>query len=472
MSLPPDAPARRSGTDLGEHLSLLRRRWLLFLGLTLAGGTTGLALLRLTPPAYTATTQVLVAAVGTQEQGNQVTNRQREPLNLDTEAQVAQSAVVAARAAKLLHAPVLAPVEVSVPPNSAVLSISVTAAAPEAAAAQSRAYAEAYLANRTAGAQAAIALQQRAMLAKLRQVNSGLDAVTKELEGLRKGTAAHTLAAHRQSVLNRQTYSLTLKYDTLKTTTVTPGSVISEAVPPGAPSSPSLPLYLGTGLMLGLLLGSAAATVRDRLDTRLRTPADVERLTGLPVIAALPGAPSAVATGPATAAEVVHDLASTVIAACPGKRLLVRAVPTGHGVSPVAGSLAASTSLSVLDGSDVGDLARADAAVLVVGLGRATSEQVAAVVHHLGRQHVPVLGVVTSVPEPGAPAPEQAVPARPSTPLGKLVAGAEQVSISGSGSTSASTSEPGYGYGSASGSGVTSETTPMQAVSHPPGRPS
>ncbi|MDF2708174.1 Wzz/FepE/Etk N-terminal domain-containing protein [Nonomuraea muscovyensis] len=415
MSLPPDSPPRRSGTDLGEHLSLLRRRRLLFAGFLLAGGAAGLGLQWLLPPAYTATTQVLVAPVGAQEQSNQVTARQREPLNLDTEAQVAQSAVVAARAAKLLNATELEPVEVTVPPNSAVLTISVTAATATGAAAQSRAYAEAYLANRTAGAQAALALQQRVMLAKLRQVNTGLDTVTEELSALARGSAEHTRALHRQSVLIRQAASLTLKYDALKTTTVTPGSVISEAVPPEEPSSPSLPLHLGTGLMLGLLAGTAAAQVRDRLDTLLRTPADVERLTGLPVVAALPGDGDA---------RTLHDLASAVIAACPGRRLLVTGVPAGHGVSRVAGALAARTPLSVLDGSDVGDLTRADAAVLTAGLGAATAEQVAEAARRLRRHHVPVIGVVTTAGEPPA-APDPA-PGRPHPSLGKLVAGPER----------------------------------------------
>ncbi|NUR88749.1 MAG: lipopolysaccharide biosynthesis protein, partial [Nonomuraea sp.] len=119
-----------SGLDLREHLSLLRRRWLLFVGFPVVGVTASLALLRVTPPKFTATTQVLVSPVGAQDQPNQVSNRQRESLNLDTEAQIAQSAVVAARAAKELHVQVPEPVEVSVPPNSAVLWISVTAADP------------------------------------------------------------------------------------------------------------------------------------------------------------------------------------------------------------------------------------------------------------------------------------------------------------------------------------------------------
>ncbi|WP_219469488.1 YveK family protein [Nonomuraea rhizosphaerae] len=414
MTLTPDFPGRRSGTDLAEHLSLLRRRWLLFVGCLLAGGTTGLALMRLTPPVYTATTQVLVAPVGVQDQGNQVTNRQREPLNLDTEAQIAQSSVVAAKAAKELGTATPEPVDVSVPPNSAVLWISVTAADPAVAAAHSRAYAEAYLTNRTESAQATMTAQQKATLVKLRQVNTALDGVIKQLAGLRRGTIEHSIAVHRQSVLNRQAYSLTLKYDALKTVAVTPGSVISQATTPTRPSSPSLPLYLGTGLMIGLFLGAAAAYGRDRLDTRLRTVADVERLTGLPVLADLSGPHER---------GVPHDLAAAVVAACPGKRLLVRAIPPELGATPVAVPLARVAPLSLLTGADVGDLARADAALLLVGLGRATSVQAAAVVRGLSRHDIPIIGVVTTTDL--NPAPMLAPEPRPGTPLGKLVASVE-----------------------------------------------
>src|SRR5690606_9060354 len=137
----------------------------------------------------------------------------------------------------------------------------------------------------------------------------------------------------------------------------TPGTIISRPMPPDAPSSPSLPLYLGTGLMLGLLAGVAAAYVRDRLDTRLRTPADVERLTGLTVLGDL--------SGP-RAPGSLHDLASALVAACPGKRLLVVSLPADLCSSSPSEPLAVSAPLVVLDGSDVRDLSRADAAVLLV----------------------------------------------------------------------------------------------------------
>ncbi|MEV1169380.1 hypothetical protein AB0J09_13250, partial [Nonomuraea sp. NPDC049784] len=326
------------------------------------------------------------------------------------------------------------PVEVSVPPNSAVLWISVTASDATVAADQSRAYAQAYLTNRRESALAALSEQQRAVLAKIKQVNAAIDAVIKQLGGLAKGSAEHTIASQRQSVLNRQAAGLALKYDALRTVAVTPGTVISQATPPSAPGSPSLPLYLGTGLMAGLLAGSAAAYARDRLDRRLRTAADVERLTGLPVLSDVssPREPG-----------VAHELACAVVAVCPGKRLLVKALPADLRESTQADPVAVSLPLTVLDGFDVRDLARADAALLLVGLGRVTSDQVGAAVRQLGRHDVPIIGVVTATD--ALPSFVPLLEPRTHTQLGKLVATGEL---------------------------EVAETTPMQAM-HPrrPGQP-
>lgn len=285
MSLPPDTPVRRSGGDLADYVSLVRRRWPILLFFLAAGIGGGVALLRLTPPAYTATAQVLVSPTGLSEQTNQVTNRQREPLNLDTEVQIAQSAVVAEKARAVLKS-TPEHVDVSVPPNTSVLEISYTAADPRTAAAGAGAYAQAYLANRKESATQALDAQLKALLAKLKQVNASLVTVADTLPGLARGTAERTIALQRQTLLSRQVYNLTVRYDALRTVPVTPGSVISEAVAPAEPVAPSPPLHLGSGLMIGLLAGVGAAWVRDRLDTRIRTGSDLRRLTGLDVLSA------------------------------------------------------------------------------------------------------------------------------------------------------------------------------------------
>ncbi|MDF5754801.1 Wzz/FepE/Etk N-terminal domain-containing protein [Spongiactinospora sp. TRM90649] len=399
MSLSPDFPDRGSGTELSEYTSLLRRRWLIFFFCLASGFTGGAALLRYTPSSYTATTQVLVSPTGVNDQINQLSGRQRESLNLDTEAQIAQSAVVAEKAATNLKPSALAEpvpaatIAVAVPPNSAVLSISATAATPASAAAHARAYAEAYLQQRTEAAQRELGVQLKALSAKLKQVNADLGEIATSLPGLARGSAERTIAQQQQDVLSRQVYNLTAKYDTLRTVAITPGSVISEAVPPGAPSAPSAPLHLGSGLMLGLLAGAGAAFARDRLDTRLRGARDVERLTGIPVIAGPSGVPGGRdPDGP-------HELASTLIAARPGGHLLIRPVGADFEGRQLTRALAGPLAPTrVLNGDGLHDLARAETAVLLVSLRGVSAREVATAAQALRRTGTRLIGAIVLRP--------------------------------------------------------------------------
>ncbi|RBQ18706.1 hypothetical protein DP939_19720 [Spongiactinospora rosea] len=397
--LSPDFPERGSGTDLSEYTSLLRRRWLIFFFCLASGFTGGAALLRVTPPAYTSTTQVLVSPTGINDLSNQVNGRQRESLNLDTEAQVAQSAVVAEKArAKLTPSAMAEPIPaatiaVAVPPNSAVLSISATAATPASAAAHARAYADAYLQHRTEAAQREVSTQLRAFTAKLKQLNDDLSKIATTLPGLARGTAERTIAQQQQDVLSRQVYNLTVRYDTLRTVAITPGSVISEAVPPGAPSAPSPALYLGSGLMIGMLAGAGAAFARDRLDTRLRTARDVERLTGVPVIAGPSGVPAG------RDPDTPQELASTLLAARPGGHLLIRPVGADHEARQLADALARPLDPTrVLTGEGLHDLAHADSAVLLVALRGVPAREVNAAAQALRRAGARLIGAVVVRP--------------------------------------------------------------------------
>ncbi|MBF6064257.1 protein tyrosine kinase [Nocardia terpenica] len=72
-------------------------------------------------------------------------------------------------------------------------------------------------------------------------------------------------------------------------------AVVDKAQLPGAPSSPQRSRILVLGLLAGLVLGSAAAFARDRLDRRLRTSTDLAALAPVPILGIVddgrPGAP-------------------------------------------------------------------------------------------------------------------------------------------------------------------------------------
>ena len=391
--------------DIAEYGSVLRRRWQVFLSCLVTGMIGGAVLLTETPAAYTSTAQVQVFPTGTQEQVNLITPRQKEPLNLDTESQIAQSTVVASIAAQTLKYTdpegLREMVKVDVPPNSAILSISFTTADPESAARGAQAFADAYLRNRYRSAMDALAAEQKVLAAKLRQVNADLAKAAAAVPTQARGSAARTITAHRQAVLARQASSLTVKYDALKTVAITAGTVISPARPSAEPSAPSAPIYLGSGLFLGLLCGAGAAFARDRLDTRLRRSGDVERLTGLPLLAEM---------APRPETTIFHELAAVAVTALGDGHhtlLLEDLGDEGHDRSAAKGlgaALAHLAPISVVTGRG----ARPDAGMLLAALGRTTSDDVAGAVRRLARQGVRVLGVVTVPPGPAVALPDQA----------------------------------------------------------------
>lgn len=68
---------------------------------------------------------------------------------------------------------------------------------------------------------------------------------------------------------------------------------VEDALAPLSPSSPNVPLNLALGGLVGLALGVGAAVLRAVLDTRIRTPRDVELVTDRPLIGAIAFDPKA-----------------------------------------------------------------------------------------------------------------------------------------------------------------------------------
>src|SRR5699024_9803261 len=88
--------------ELAEYGALLRRRWRLVVAGLLAGLVLVGGYVLLLPMTYTSTASVLVTPTGVQDPTPLANGSSRAEVNLDTEAQIAQSIVVADKARKRL----------------------------------------------------------------------------------------------------------------------------------------------------------------------------------------------------------------------------------------------------------------------------------------------------------------------------------------------------------------------------------
>jgi len=281
------------GTDsLTDYGAGLRRRWKVVLLGMLLGLAAGCALLALQSKHFTSTTSVLVQPAGTGS-ASLANGRTEGEINLDTESQLVSSAQVAEDARTLLRTEdsvftLLDRVQVTVPPNSQVLSIAYTADTAKGAQEGSHAFAQAYLTSRATAAKAQVDLTVAGLQTQLKAAQKQLKTITDRLAGLVDGVPDQVYAEAQRNVVVSQIQDLTTRLAPLQSTPASPGEIITDAPLPRRPSSPIPALDLGGGLALGLLLGLAAALAVDRRDHRLRRPEDVERHVGVPVLADVP----------------------------------------------------------------------------------------------------------------------------------------------------------------------------------------
>lgn len=61
-------------------------------------------------------------------------------------------------------------------------------------------------------------------------------------------------------------------------------TVLTPAVPPVAPTSPSWRINIALGLFVGVVVGLAAVAIRETLDSKVKGPRDVQKLTAAPIV--------------------------------------------------------------------------------------------------------------------------------------------------------------------------------------------
>jgi capsular polysaccharide biosynthesis protein len=339
-----------------DYTGVLRRRWLIVVAGAALGLVGALAYVAVAPKSYVATTGVYLkttgADVGSGIRGNRIGNTH---VNLDTEAQVVTSGIVATRAGHMMHSS-LSPAElageivVAVPPNSQILDISCTASTATGAATCANDFAAAYLLNRRISAGAALGARIHGLQATISSLQKSTAKLQTAISSLRANSATRlgdqaTVAANKVRVHSLSDQATKL---TGLAANVQGGRVITAATPPGKPDSPDKSLVVPSGLVAGLILGLIVAFIWERRTWRLYGAGDVERVLGLPVVLSLSrkafGRQVSLASPRSRTGRAFTELAHTVAGSLGGEGshvVLVAGATPGPGTSVVAANLAA-----------------------------------------------------------------------------------------------------------------------------------
>ena len=342
--------------EAADYTGVLRRRWLIVVGGAALGLVGALAYVAVAPKSYVATAGVYVtttgADVGAGIQGNRIGNSH---VDLDTEAQVITSGVVATRAGRMMHsslspAVLAGEIVVTVPPNSQILNITCTASTPAGAATCANDFAAAYLLNRRISAAAALGARIHGLQGKISSLQKSTAKLQTAIGGLPANSATRLGDQAAVAANKARVHSLSDQVTKLTglAANVRGGHVITVATAPGKPDWPDKSLVVPSGLVAGLLLGLTIPFLWERRVRRLYGAGDVERLLGLPVVLSLPrkafGRQVSLASPRSRTGRAFTELAHTVAGSLGNEGshvVLVAGATPGPGTSVVAANLAA-----------------------------------------------------------------------------------------------------------------------------------
>jgi succinoglycan biosynthesis transport protein ExoP len=347
-SAPDQGPSSLS--DYGT--ALLRRWWVVLLGL-LIGGAAAAGYLNVVHKTYTSVAAVQVTDTGVSDSSLPTASRNNTAnVDMDTEAQIVTSNTVASLAAKGLNtnltpSQLAAKVKVTVPPNSAVLSIAFKAGNALDARSGAQVFANSYLANRASIAQGLVASELKSLQDQLPALNKQLQDLTGQIAVLPANSPTRAYADAQQSLVSAQITTINAAINPLLQQRITAGRLLSPANLPTAASSPNRSLVLVSGLLGGLLLGAVLALVAVRRDRRIHHSSEITHQLGLPVLAELSG-PVVKSLGQLNAefggAAPVRELRDRLVAGGVARSVLVVPLSAAAGGSLVSVNLAASLS--------------------------------------------------------------------------------------------------------------------------------
>ncbi|GGO70249.1 Wzz/FepE/Etk N-terminal domain-containing protein [Nonomuraea cavernae] len=256
---------------LAGYAAFVRRHLITIVLLVAAGTGAGLIQGMLTPPTYTASTQVFAPATPVHP-GLERKPDQRLPrdVTIDTEAQLLRSSPVMDRVAAALgvnRQGAAEAITISVPANSRLITVQVRDRDPERALAAVIVATDSYLSLRR---QIVAGIRQR----QLEALQSRIGVVEVRLDTLSKGSVRRDAASRtRRASMIRQINELERQVSRIQRQSETTGEVVRAASVPRRPDRDNNEVPVASYAALGLLAGVVMGMLRDR---RGRVPAPSE----------------------------------------------------------------------------------------------------------------------------------------------------------------------------------------------------
>lgn len=276
--------------EIGDYLAVLRRRKSLIVcfGALFAG----LALVYsygMVKAVYASSAQVQVRPIA----ADSTSVRIDQVISMSTERELAGSDTVAVLVKERLKSP-LSPSELSgkadvtVLGTTQILQIRFSDGDPIRAQQGAQAFAEAYLQYRADTAGKDLAGGRELIENELAGLEERIEGINGEIASSPVGSPDRASALNQLDQLTSQAAKLRAKLVDNTTFDINPGSVVGGARLPKAPFEPKPARNGVLGLLFGLIAGTVAAFMRDRLDSSLRGRSDLEDHLRAPVLTTLP----------------------------------------------------------------------------------------------------------------------------------------------------------------------------------------
>lgn len=279
--------AEPSSVELGEYLGIIRRRYVVVGIAVVLCVALGFAYALTRPAVYRSRAQVALPALTTS------TSPASQTADLQTELAVMTSDLVAERAAALMDGDanardLLRHLTVEAPSEARVITIVYAASDAETAQAGAQAFADAYVAQKEEEQRTSIAARATTFEERIATVEQGILEAETQLEAAEPDSVEARRAENARDRLADSLADLRLGLTEVESEAVSGGTIITPARLPRQAQAQGLGRTVAAALAAGLLLGLATAVVLDRLDTRVRSAADLHQSLGVRTLGSIP----------------------------------------------------------------------------------------------------------------------------------------------------------------------------------------